>query len=342
MDQSERREYLIKYLSGEQPGYSNMNMPGTIMEQKRLLRSLMNVRMPEPINDDFLKIQDEYLRAEKETKGTVSIEDIQESQPDLYIWRGDITTLAVDAIVNAANSGMTGCYLPCHNCIDTFVKVYVKDAIRKTRAQERGYKSRLDRKRRKIAKAKAKAAVLLAIKEEEVDAEDIYECMPLVTDNPLSLNEIKRTLNEYLVEYSFNDSDNAKEKGIEDKILISEECIEKDFAEFIANMRPMQKYIFLQSYGFCSNKHENMKSNVIGFDPVLVRLGKEDENGQAHIKSDGDEYLEERYIRKEKERITIRMRRLIEKMEYTDTELRTNLMPLLYELQEEMRIRYDL
>lgn len=138
-----------------------------------------------------------------------------------------------------------------------------------------------------------------------------------------------------------DDFENIREKGIDDEILISEEFIERNFAEFIENMRPMQK-IFLQSYGFCLNKHESMKSNAIGFDLVLVRLGKEDENGRAHVKGDEEEYLEDRYIRKEKERITIRMRKLVEKMEYTEAEIRANLMPLLYELQTEMSKKYDL
>ena len=221
----------------------------------------------------------------------------------------------------------------------TFIKIYVKDAVRKTRAQERGYKSRLNRKRRKIAKARAKAAELLNIKEEDVAVEDIYAYMPLVTDNPLSFHEIKRTMNEYLIDYLFDDTGNAKDKGIEDEILLAEDNIVEDFKAFIDNLRPMQKYIFLQSYGFCSNKHEKMKSNVIGLDPVLVMLGREDENGQAHIT---EEQLEARYIRKEKERLTNKMRKLVEKMDYTETEIRANLMPLLNELQEEMREKYDL
>lgn len=165
--------------------------------------------------------------------------------------------------------------------------------------------------------------------------------MPLVTENPLSLKEINRTLNEYIVEYSFDDGEKRQEKGIEDEILISEEAIERSFAELIANMRPMQKYIFLQSYGFCSNEHDGMKSNVIGYDPVLIKLGKEDENGQAHIDPE-DDHLDDRYIRKEKERITIRVRKLVEKMEYNEAEIRANLIPLLQDLQDEMNREFNL
>lgn len=224
----------------------------------------------------------------------------------------------------------------------TFVKLYTNDAIRSTRAQERGYKSRLDRKRRKIAKSKAKAAAVLGKREGEVTAEEIYRFMPYVTENPLSLKEIKRSIEEYLVDHSLDSCECSSEQGIEDEILIVEEYIEKDFREFIEKMRPMQKYIFLQSYGFCSNKHESMKSNAIGYDPYLLDLAREDVKGQAHIKCEEEEYVEDRYIRKEKERMTIRIRKLIDKMEYSETELRANLMPLLYELQEEMRRKYDL
>lgn len=78
----------------------------------------------------FLQIQDAYLSEENEKKGTVTLADIREVQPDLSIWRGDITRLRVGAIVNAANSGMTGCYQPCHNCIDNCIHTYAGIQLR--------------------------------------------------------------------------------------------------------------------------------------------------------------------------------------------------------------------
>lgn len=130
MNQAERRRYLTERLLKEHPEYSEILFPGDSNEQKMLLRSLMNIRMPHEIDAEFLKIQDEYLSEENKKKGIVKLEDIEELQPDLYVWKGDITRLKVGAIVNAANSGMTGCYQPCHNCIDNCIHTYAGIQLR--------------------------------------------------------------------------------------------------------------------------------------------------------------------------------------------------------------------
>jgi O-acetyl-ADP-ribose deacetylase (regulator of RNase III) len=130
MKQSERRQVLIKYLIDEQPGFRDLEIPFEEEDQKILLRSLMNVRSPKSISEDFLKVQDEYLTETVRLKGIVSITDMEESQPDIYLWKGDITRLAVGAIVNAANSGMTGCYQPCHNCIDNCIHTFAGIQLR--------------------------------------------------------------------------------------------------------------------------------------------------------------------------------------------------------------------
>ena len=124
MNQSERRNYLIQKLLEEQPQYAKMQIPGRCEEQKRLLRALMNVRMPGELSEEFLQIQDAYLAEENAGRGIVTLAEIQELSTDLYLWKGDITRLQVGAIVNAANSGMTGCYQPCHNCIDNCIHTY--------------------------------------------------------------------------------------------------------------------------------------------------------------------------------------------------------------------------
>lgn len=130
MNQSERRMYLIKELLKEQPGYRDMEIPANADAQRRLLRSLMNVRMAAPVDDGFLQIQDAYLQEENRKKGFVTLADMEELQEDIYFWRGDITRLAVGAIVNAANSGMTGCYQLCHNCIDNCIHTYAGMQLR--------------------------------------------------------------------------------------------------------------------------------------------------------------------------------------------------------------------
>ena len=130
MNQDDRRKYLIKGLLKERPEYANMQIPVDVSEQKMLLRSLMNIRMPGEMNHAFLQIQDEYLSEENDKKGIVTLADMDEVQPDIYIWKGDITRLGVGAIVNAANSGMTGCYQPCHNCIDNCIHTYAGIQLR--------------------------------------------------------------------------------------------------------------------------------------------------------------------------------------------------------------------
>ncbi len=130
MNQNEQRVYLIEKLLEEQPEYKGMNIPSDTAGQKRLLRSLMNVRMPRGIDDEFAQIQDAYLQQVNADRGVVMLDDLDERQPDLYLWQGDITRLKVGAIVNAANSGMTGCYQPCHNCIDNCIHTYAGIQLR--------------------------------------------------------------------------------------------------------------------------------------------------------------------------------------------------------------------
>lgn len=123
MTQNERRIILIQMLLEEFPEYKDMKMPQNEDDQKRLLRSLMNIRPPRPISKDFLEIQDAYLSEEVRNKGIVDSEQLKVSpvNPKLVLWRGDITTLKVDAIVNAANSALRGCFVPCHSCVDNII-----------------------------------------------------------------------------------------------------------------------------------------------------------------------------------------------------------------------------
>ena len=130
MNQTEKRLFLIRSLLDEQPRYRDMDIPSTEPEQRQLLRSLFNIRMPANISDSFLKVQNEYLQEELRRNGITELSDLTPVEPGIYLWQGDITTLACDAIVNAANSGMTGCYQPCHNCIDNCIHTYAGIQLR--------------------------------------------------------------------------------------------------------------------------------------------------------------------------------------------------------------------
>jgi O-acetyl-ADP-ribose deacetylase (regulator of RNase III) len=130
MTQNEKRVYLIEELIDEQSRYSDIEIPEDEYGQKRLLRSLMNVRSPKKVGTKFLKAQDEYLRSETEKKGVTDIMDMEPVSDGIYLWQGDITTIKCDAIVNAANSGMTGCYYPCHGCIDNMIHTFAGIQLR--------------------------------------------------------------------------------------------------------------------------------------------------------------------------------------------------------------------
>ena len=120
MNQSERRQLLIRALLDERPEYRSVSVPAAADDQRVLLRGLMNVREAAPASAEFLTVQDVYLREETSAHGITGVDDLTPATTvgpagtGLYLWQGDITTLRVDAIVNAANSGMTGCYVPNH------------------------------------------------------------------------------------------------------------------------------------------------------------------------------------------------------------------------------------
>ena len=130
MNQSERRLFLIQSLLRERPSCQKQSIPTDSERQKILLRGLMNVRNPHPISPEFLETQDTYLWEETAKKGITDIRDLPPMQPGLYLWQGDITTLKCDAIVNAANSGLTGCYIPNHRCIDNAIHTYAGVELR--------------------------------------------------------------------------------------------------------------------------------------------------------------------------------------------------------------------
>lgn len=130
MNQMERRIFLIKALLAEQPKYANMQIPANADEQKRLLRSLFNIRMPEPVSEQFLQVQDEYLQEETARKGITLLEDLSPEKDNFYLWQGDITTLGCDAIVNAANSQLLGCFCPNHGCIDNAIHTFAGVQLR--------------------------------------------------------------------------------------------------------------------------------------------------------------------------------------------------------------------
>lgn len=130
MTQEQQADFLIRCLLNERPEYQDIPVPSGLLEKQRLLRSLMNVRPPVPVSEDFLRVQNTYLGERLAERGVTSLKDLSPVRPGLYLWQGDITTLAVDAIVNAANSQMLGCFFPCHGCIDNAIHTYAGVQLR--------------------------------------------------------------------------------------------------------------------------------------------------------------------------------------------------------------------
>ena len=119
IDIQEQLDFLINYLIEERG--ERIDIPNNLGDKKALFRSLRNVRLPGDVSDEFLKVQDEFLSNETSNKDLTSVEDIKEVKGKIALWQGDIVTLKVDAIVNAANSKLLGCFIPMHNCIDNVI-----------------------------------------------------------------------------------------------------------------------------------------------------------------------------------------------------------------------------
>ena len=130
MNQNERRLFLIRSLLNERLEYRDWRIPQDVSDQKLLLRGLLNVRPAQVCNPEFLRVQDAYLRQATAEKGITDCSALSPVQPGLYLWQGVITTLKCDAIVNAANSGMTGCYAPNHRCIDNAIHTFAGVQLR--------------------------------------------------------------------------------------------------------------------------------------------------------------------------------------------------------------------
>lgn len=130
MTQEQRLDFLVEEFKADSGEYRNLQTPADPEGKRRVLRSLMNIRMPRTMAARVLAVQDEYLTKRSEEKGIVKLKDIPVIRNRMSIWQGDITRLAVDAIVNAANSQMLGCFVPMHSCIDNCIHTYAGIQLR--------------------------------------------------------------------------------------------------------------------------------------------------------------------------------------------------------------------
>ena len=128
--QEERLDYLVEEFKADSAEYKDLKTPNSTEDKRRILRSLMNIRMPKELSSEVMKVQDEYLTERAAEKGVVNLSDIPVIRDGLSIWQGDITRLSVDAIVNAANSQMLGCFVPMHTCIDNCIHTFAGVQLR--------------------------------------------------------------------------------------------------------------------------------------------------------------------------------------------------------------------
>jgi O-acetyl-ADP-ribose deacetylase (regulator of RNase III) len=126
----ERLDYLVEAFKADSDNYRDIQIPKDTEGKRRILRSLMNVRIPKALPEEVLKVQDEYLKERSLEKGIVNLTDIPVIRDGLSIWQGDITRLEADAIVNAANSQMLGCFVPMHTCIDNCIHTFAGVQLR--------------------------------------------------------------------------------------------------------------------------------------------------------------------------------------------------------------------
>ena len=121
----EKLDFLIDYLIKENKNIDIKEIPQDLESKKRLYRSLCNIREPRPISEEYIKIENEFLKEENIRKGIIDAEVLKSfinyKSTEICLWKGDITTLKIDAIVNAGNSQGLGCFIPCHKCIDNIV-----------------------------------------------------------------------------------------------------------------------------------------------------------------------------------------------------------------------------
>ena len=130
MTQEQRLDTLVEAFKADSVQYKDLQTPADTEGKRRILRSLMNIRMPKKLDDSVLAVQDEYLRERISENGIVTLSEIPMIRNGMSIWQGDITRLAVDTIVNAANSQMLGCFVPMHTCIDNCIHTFAGVQLR--------------------------------------------------------------------------------------------------------------------------------------------------------------------------------------------------------------------
>lgn len=121
---------LLNYFINEDKYLQKYEIPSNYTEKRLFLRGIVNLRPPKPLSEDILKLEDKLLQLELKDKKITNINEIKPQEQNICLWQGDITTLKIDAIVNAANSAMLGCFIPNHHCIDNAIHTFAGIRLR--------------------------------------------------------------------------------------------------------------------------------------------------------------------------------------------------------------------
>lgn len=249
-------------------------------------------------------------------------------------------------------------YIQCDNdfTFGTFIKPYLLEPIRKTYCQHKEISSGQSRKAQMINKAKSYIRAMECKEDEAISEEEIAEYICKVLNNAISVKDVRNTILEMQGKEHYDVYKEYSKKSKEDEIYIKEEAILQDFREFLNGMRPMQQFIFLQSFGYVSHRFENVPITQLIADPYFVRLVKADEVGRNHVeKKDrytvkrakknleraGAWHLEDvecvdvRFVSNERHRAKEHLLQLVQEKEYSEEEIRANLFGLLEELEEQ-------
>ena len=245
--QEERLNYLLEEFKAESDNYKEIAIPDSIGEKQALLRSLMNIRMPKKMSDQVIRIQDDYLAGRAQEKGIVRLADIPVAKDNLSIWQGDITRLEVDAIVNAANSMMLGCFLPMHTCIDNQIHTFAGIQLR----QECNEK--MDQLRTRYGSDYEQATSIPML----TDAYNLPAKKVIHIVGPIVANKLTLELEKNLEDCYTNTLDMCLENGLKS---VAFSCISTGVFHF-PNKRAAE--IAVNTVGKWSLKHPNSMDRII-------------------------------------------------------------------------------
>ena len=245
--QEERLNYLLEEFKADSDNYKEIAIPDSIGEKQALLRSLMNIRMPKKMSDQVIRVQDDYIAGRAQEKGIVRLADIPVAKDNLSIWQGDITRLEVDAIVNAANSMMLGCFLPMHTCIDNQIHTFAGIQLR----QECNEK--MDQLRARYGPDYEQATAIPML----TDAYNLPAKKVIHIVGPIVANKLTLELEKNLEDCYTNTLDMCLENGLKSVAFC---CISTGVFHF-SNKRAAE--IAVNTVGKWSLKHPNSMDRII-------------------------------------------------------------------------------